>query len=312
MKKTYLFILLSLVFVTTTFAQERKLKISSFNVRNDNSGDASAGNGWVNRYPEIVNIIQFYDLDIIGTQECKSNQIDDLNNNLPNYTYIGVGRGDGVRDDEFSAIFYNTDKFTVISHGDFWLSDTPEVPSLGWDASHKRICTWGEFEVKATGYKFFAFNLHMDHVGTNARVNSSELVLAKMKEIAPDQPIVLTGDFNVDQYSAGYELLTTSCYMTNGGGNILFDSFLLAPIKHTPNGTFNGWDIKNTTAQRIDHVFVTEHFNPTRYGVLTDVYWTDTNGTPIHSGDFPKETQFIQGTVRLVSDHYPVVVELQY
>lgn len=313
MKKTYLILSILLAFSLSIFAQERTLKVSSFNVRNDNSGDAEAGNAWKTRYPEMINMIQFYDLDIIGTQECKANQIDDLNNNLSNYSYIGVGRDDGVRGDEFSAIFYNTDKFDLLDSGNFWLSETPEKPSKGWDAALNRLCTWGKFKVKSTGYIFFAFNLHMDHIGVNARVNSAKLLLSKIQEIAPEQPVFVTGDFNVDQHSASYDILTKTTNEGAGKGSVLRDSYLLAPIRHAANGTFNGWDVTNTTTQRIDHVFVTKQFIPTRYGVLTDVYWSDgATETPIHSGDFPEETQFVKGTVRLVSDHYPVVVELKY
>jgi endonuclease/exonuclease/phosphatase family metal-dependent hydrolase len=92
----------------------------------------------------------------------------------------------------------------------------------------------------------------------------------------------------------------------------LSDSFLSAPIVHATNGTTNGFNINNTTRQRIDHVFITSHFTPLRYGVLTDNYWTDNNGTPVHSGDFPAEIEFGVATPRLPSDHYPVVVELEY
>jgi endonuclease/exonuclease/phosphatase family metal-dependent hydrolase len=297
--------IISLFLLLCSFSiQAEGLKVSSFNVRNDNTGDADAGNGWQNRYPVIASMILFHDLDIIGTQECKSNQVTDLKGSLPGYDYIGVGRDNGNRDGEYSAIFYKTGKFNLIEHGDFWLSETPDVPSKGWDAALNRICTWGKFEEKESGFIFFAFNLHLDHVGVNARKYSSELVVQKIREIAPEHPVFLTGDFNVDQNSEGYQILTTSC--------LLYDSFLLAPIVYATNGTFNGFKAANTTRQRIDHVFITQHFLPSRYGVLTDMYWTDANGEPSHSGDFPAETEFIEGTLRLPSDHYPVVVELQY
>jgi endonuclease/exonuclease/phosphatase family metal-dependent hydrolase len=300
----YSFLFGFLLLFFTLSVQAQSLKVSSFNVRNDNSSDAAAGNGWQNRYPVIVDMILFYDLDIVGTQECKNNQVNDLKNHLPGYNYIGVGRGDGKTADEYSAIFYKTDKFNLLDHSDFWLSETPDVPSKGWDAALNRICTWGKFEDKTTGFVFFAFNLHFDHVGVNARKYSSELVVQKIKDIAPEQAVFLTGDFNVDQNSEGYQILTTSC--------LLSDSYLLAPIKHATNGTINSFKSINTTRQRIDHVFVTEHFTPSRYGVLTDVYWTDATGTPVHSGDFPAEVEYLEATVRLPSDHYPVVVELMY
>lgn len=304
MRKLSVILFLFISIIGLNAQEYREMKVSSFNVRNDNSSDANAGNGWQNRYPVIVSMILFHDLDIIGTQECKNNQVLDLDKSLTNYSYIGRGRGNKPTEDEYSAIFYKTDKYNLIDNGDFWLSETPDVPSKGWDAALNRICTWGHFEEKATGFRFFTFNLHMDHIGVNARKYSSELVIEKIKEIAGTAPVYLTGDFNVDQNSVGYEIITTSC--------LLSDSYISAPIRHDMNGTFSGFKINNTTNQRIDHVFITEHFAPLRYGVLTDIYWTDKNGEPSHPGAFPPETSVIEGTPRLPSDHYPVVVELQY
>lgn len=303
-KSSIIFLLIATSFCLK--AQTREMKVSSFNVRNDNSSDEANGNGWKNRYPVIANMILFHDLDIVGTQECKSNQVKDLKDALSeyNYDYIGRGRGQNPTDDEYSAIFYNADRFKLIDSGDFWLSETPDVPSIGWDAVLNRICTWGQFEDKATNFKFFAFNLHMDHVGVNARKYSSSLVMKKILEIADGNPTFLTGDFNTDQYAEGYKILTGSCLLT--------DSYVSAPIVYDSNGTFSGFDTKNTTNQRIDHVFISKDFTAMRYGVLTDIYWTDKNGEVSHPGDFPKETKVRAGTPRLPSDHYPVVVEVEF
>lgn len=285
------------------YGQQGKLKISSFNVRNDNQSDAKAGNGWQNRYPVIASMILFHDLDIIGTQECKNNQVIDLDSILSDYSYIGRGRGKGETDDEYVAIFYKTDKFALLDNGDFWLSESPEEPSKGWDAALNRICSWGKFEDRETGFQFFVFNLHLDHVGVKAQKNSAILVLQKIREIAPDFPVILTGDFNVDQHSDGYQIITLS--------ELLQDSYVLSPIIYNSNGTFNAFDINNTTNQRIDHIFITRHFVPTRYGILTDIYWTDKKSKPFQTSDFPVETGFTKGIPRLPSDHFPVVVELK-
>ncbi len=287
-------------------AQNRSIKVSSFNVRNDNQSDAQYGNGWKSRCPVIAGIILFNDLDIVGTQECKNNQVNDLKDALSNnnYSYIGRGRGANPKDDEYSAIFYKANKFKLINSGDFWLSETPNLPSIGWDAALNRICTWGQFEDRSTKFLFFAFNLHMDHIGVKARKNSSFLVIDKIKEIAKGKPVFLTGDFNVDQFSEGYKIITSS--------ELLSDSYLLSPIVYDPNGTFNSFDVSNSTNQRIDHVFVSKQFHPKRYGVLTEIYWSDKTGQPTHPHDFPSETTVVKGIPRLPSDHYPVVVELGY
>ncbi len=294
--------------INTQIDAYRKIRVSSFNVRNDNSGDANAGNGWSNRLPVIKDMILFHDMDIIGTQECKSNQIIGLRDSLLrfNYQYIGRGRGQNPTDDEFSAIYYKSDKFTLLDAGDFWLSQTPEKPSKGWDAALNRICSWGKFEDQSTGFQFFAFNLHHDHVGVKARKYSSELVLEKVRQIAGEAPVFLTGDFNVDQTSVGYEILT------DPAACLFKDSYLLAPVVHDPTGTFNAFNINNITSQRIDHVFITDHFKVSRYGVLTDIYWTDPSGNPTNPGNFPAEVQVQEATPRLPSDHYPILVELYY
>jgi endonuclease/exonuclease/phosphatase family metal-dependent hydrolase len=303
-----LFFVLALVisFGCNSQNQHREMKVASYNIRNDNSGDAKVGNGWVNRCPVIVDMITFHDWDIVGTQECKVNQVADLRNALAEYNYdvIGRGRGANPTDDEFSAIFYKTDRYELLDHGDFWLSETPDVPSKGWDAVLNRICTWGHFKEKSSGFEFYAFNLHFDHVGVQARRESAGLVVQKIKDLAKGKPTVLTGDFNVDQHSESYDEFVAS--------EILTDSYTIAPIKLANNGTFNDFSIKNTTSQRIDHIFVTSNFTVTRYGVLTDIYWTNASGVPVQPANFPKEVSVQEATPRLPSDHYPIVAGLKY
>ena len=161
--------------------QPTSITVASYNLRNANGGDSINGNGWGQRYPVIAQIVQYHDFDIFGTQECFIHQLKDMKEALPGYDYIGVGRDDGREKGEHSAIFYRTDKFDVIEKGDFWLSETPDVPSKGWDAVLPRICSWGHFKCKDTGFEFLFFNLHMDHIGKKARVESAFLVQDKMK-----------------------------------------------------------------------------------------------------------------------------------
>ena len=177
---------------------------ASYNLRNANSADSLQGDGWGNRCPIIAGLVQFHEFDIFGTQEGLRHQLDSLKTSLPKYDYIGVGRNDGKKEGEHAAIFYRIDKFELLEHGDFWLSETPEKPSVGWDAVLPRICTWGHFKYKETGFEFLFFNLHMDHIGKQARVESALLVQQKMKEIGENLPALLTGDFNVDQTHRSY------------------------------------------------------------------------------------------------------------
>ncbi len=287
-------------------AQQQTMKVASYNLRVDTPRDVANGNGWLNRYPVVANMVLFHDWDIIGTQECKTNQINDLQNVLKvhNYEVIGRSREEDPVEGEFSAIFYKANRYELIENGDFWLSETPCKASKGWDAAFNRICSWGHFKEIATGFEFYVFNMHFDHRGVEARLKSAELVVQKVKSIAKGKTTILTGDFNVDQYSDSYTTFATSGFLT--------DSYTLAPIILANNGTFNSFNVDGTTHHRIDHIFVTNDLQVNRYGVLTDLYWSDEDGEPIKSRDFPDEVKSKNATPRLPSDHYPVVVELQY
>lgn len=305
MKKTSLiFLLLFLCMSFVGYAQ--KMTIATYNLRNDNQGDSIAGNGWQQRCPIIANLIQYHDFDIFGTQECFYHQLENLVDKLPGYAYIGVGRDDGKKEGEHSAVFYKTDKFKLLENGDFWLSQDTKKPNLGWDAACVRICSWGRFEVKETGFKFLFFNLHMDHVGVTARRESAKLILSKIKEMAGDSQVILTGDFNVDQKNESYTLLNTS--------GILKDSYEMSPIRYELNGTFNNFRINLKTDERIDHIFLTNGFRVSRHGILTECYWTpgEDKNTIDKNGNFPEELSLYKYIPRLPSDHYPVVTIVEY
>ena len=276
---------------------------ASYNLRNANSADSLQGDGWGNRCPIIAGLVQFHEFDIFGTQEGLRHQLDSLKTSLPKYDYIGVGRNDGKKEGEHAAIFYRIDQFELLEHGDFWLSETPEKPSVGWDAVLPRICTWGHFKYKDTGFEFLFFNLHMDHIGKQARVESALLVQQKMKEIGENLPAILTGDFNVDQTHRSYLALTES--------GILRDAFEVADLRYATNGTFNGFDSDNYTESRIDHVFVTPTFHILKYGVLTDSYRRMKEGNQKASvKDCPEEISIRRYESRIPSDHFPVMVKL--
>jgi endonuclease/exonuclease/phosphatase family metal-dependent hydrolase len=284
--------------------QAQTFNAASYNIRNDNSGDVAAGNGWKIRFPYIAKQILFNEFDIFGTQEGLHHQLQDLKDSLPGYDYIGVGRDDGQQKGEYSAIFYNKAKFKLLKKGDFWLSPITDKPNKGWDAALPRICSWGEFQIIGSKTRFYFFNIHFDHVGVEARKESSKLILAKIQEFAPQGNIILTGDFNVDQNNESYHLL-------NNSGR-LKDSYILAKIKYAPNGTFNGFNVNTKTDSRIDHLFVSKAFTVKKYGILTDTY----PGLPAKkneaadSSNFPKEVSLEKNQARLPSDHYPVMIQV--
>lgn len=275
--KTYLFIIASLISLNTV---AQSLKVATFNIRLKT--DSDVGNLWDDRKEPLCDLILYHQFDIFGIQEGFADQLQDMQQLLPEMKYIGVGRDDGQTKGEYSAIFYNQKRFELLKEGTFWLSGTDITkPNKGWDAALPRICTWGIFKDKNNGKEFIFMNTHFDHVGVEARSESAKLILQQANERAHNLPLILTGDFNIDQHNAGYKLIAES--------KIVQDCFDLAPLKYIPNSTFNGWGKSLKTDERIDHIFVSAPFQVKRYGVLTDTYM----------GKFP-------------SDHFPVLVDLEW
>lgn len=268
--------------------------VGTYNIRYGNKGDSASGNGWIQRSPVIANMVKFHRFDIFGTQEGLYPQLQDLLQQLPNYQYIGAGRDDGKQAGEHSAIFYNTQQFDLIENGNFWLSEITDRSNKGWDAALPRICSWGKFKEKKSKFIFYFYNLHMDHVGVKARAESAKLILKKISELPANIPVILTGDFNVDQFNESYTLLNTS--------GILRDAFELSPIQLATVGTFNAFNTDANTNARIDHIFVSKAFSVQRYGILTDTY-------RIKKLD-AKDNGMNAYVSRLPSDHFPVLVEV--
>ncbi|WP_242918501.1 endonuclease/exonuclease/phosphatase family protein [Pontibacter liquoris] len=258
----------------------QKLTVGSYNIRFDNQSDT--GNLWVNRAPAITALIRYHDFDVFGTQEGLKNQLDDLSKTLPGYERYGKGRDDGKEKGEHAAIFFKKDRFKLLNKGDFWLSETPDKPSLGWDATCcNRITSWVYLQDLNTKKKFYFFNTHFDHQGVQARNESSKLILHRIKEIAGKEPVILTGDLNGDHESNWYQALANS--------GLLQDTYKLTAKPYALNGSFNGFDPAFHEKGIIDHVFVTQGFGVNKWGLLTDTYF----------GKFP-------------SDHFPVLVELSF
>ena len=286
--------------------QAETMVVATFNIRNANGGDSISGNGWGQRYPYIAQMVQFHGFEIFGTQEGKYHQLQDLKAAMPGYDYIGVGRDDGKQAGEFSAIFYKTDRFEVLEHGDFWLSPETDHPNKGWDAALPRICTWGKFKEKNSGFEFIYFNLHMDHIGVQARSESAKLILQKVKEQPSHIPVILSGDFNVDQTNESYALLNNS--------GVMRDAYEMADLRYAPNGTFNGFHPDRMTTSRIDHILLSDDFQVLKYGILTDTYRTPVkeSAEKEKNGNFPKEVSMQKYEARMPSDHFPVMIVVEF
>jgi|SRR5690606_19674546 len=299
MKQFVALLVLTASIAFTTAGQQ--LKIATYNVRYQNGSDEQQGNGWAKRLPTVCEIVRFHDFDIWGAQEVLHNQLLDLLNGLGDYRYIGVGRDDGKTQGEYAPIFWKKDKFDLLDSGHFWLSERTDHPNKGWDASLPRICTWGHFREKGSGKKFWFFNLHMDHRGVIARQKSAELVLEKIRELSHSEPVVLTGDFNVDQTHTNYSVIQSS--------GILADAYEKAALRHAPTGTFNNFNINLKTSSRIDHIFLSPDIQVERYGLITDFYFaSESTADSVKSANFPDEVSLRKDQVRLPSDHYPVMI----
>ena len=305
MKRLYLFF--AALFFCLLPLSGQVLKVGSYNIRYHNAADSIRGNAWSQRGPHVAGILNYEQHDVFGAQEVLVDQLHNLLAWLPGYGYIGVGRDDGKEAGEYAAIFYRKEKVRLLDSGHFWLSENPTVPGLGWDAVCVRICSWGRFKHLASGKKFYFFNLHMDHVGTTARREAARLVVEKIRQIAKGAPVVLTGDFNVDQHNEIYEIFTHS--------GLLADSYIVAEQRFSPNGTFNSFDPDLLTESRIDHIFVSPSTEVMHYAVRTDCYWSlaGNEGTVVtkKGNDAPQEISLQTYERRLPSDHYPVFARIR-
>lgn len=210
-------LLASLFFVfTTLFTYGQQLHVASYNVRYANPADEQRGNGWSQRCPVICNQIAYESFDLVGMQEVLKSQFDDLSNRLSrDYGCIGVGRNDGKTSGEYAPIFYKKDRFILLDSGCFWLSETPDKPSVGWDAKYPRICSWAQLQDRNTGNTLYFLNTHFDHVGKQARKESACMIVKWIRRHSDCGETILVGDFNVDQRSESYRELVKTGFLTD-------------------------------------------------------------------------------------------------
>ena len=243
MKKQLLLVLSALFFVFNSCSNHNeKINVMTYNIRLDTEADGY--NMWDNRKEGIVSLIKEEDVDILGIQEGLPHQIDYLSDQLKNYDFIGEGR-DGGNKGEYSAIYFKNEKIILKEEETFWLSETPEIPSIGWDAALNRIVTLGVFEIKNSKKELIVYNTHFDHIGILSRKKSAGLILNHIsKNKYQDRPTIVMGDFNADQNEPPIRLLSEQ----------LEDSFKILPTKD-PIGTFNGFDTISKLSDRIDYIF---------------------------------------------------------
>jgi len=251
----------------------------SYNIRYDNNWDVE--NSWSLRKNRICQLLNDYNPSIFGIQEGLLNQVSFIDSALIKYDYVGVGRNDGKMKGEFCAIYFDTTRYKIRNNSTFWLSETPDVVSVGWDAALERICTYGLFEDTTSGEEFLVFNTHFDHLGVIARKKSSALILKKIKEINTQSlPVILMGDFNSIPDSDPIKILK----------NDLIDALQISLENlEGSQGTFNGFDMMLPIDKRIDYIF-TKNLQVLSYRHIDDRLNNN----------------------RHISDHLPVMIEILY
>jgi endonuclease/exonuclease/phosphatase family metal-dependent hydrolase len=268
-----LFLFLSL----SVFAQKKTnpINVITYNIRLNVASDGI--NAWPNRKDNVKALVKFHDADILCVQEALPEQFDALLEKS-NFDVVGVGREDGKRKGEFSAVYFDKDRFTKKDGGTFWLSQTPDVPSKGWDAALNRVCSWVKLYDKLNKKEFIVFNTHYDHIGVQARIESAKLLKQKIQQIAPNLPVVFTGDLNVTPETEA--IATIKSFLSDAKA-------VSVEAPYGPEGTFNAFDFNSDLKNRIDYVFVNQKFVVQKFAVLTD----------------SKEKRYF-------SDHLPVFVRL--
>lgn len=251
------------------------LKVMSYNIRMGVAKDGT--NSWEYRYPATALMLKDQMPDVFGVQEAFNFQIKFIEENFSDYDSFGVGRDNGKSEGEFMSIFWNKKTVKMIKGGTFWLSETPEKPSMGWDAACKRTATWALMKDKNTGKLFYFVNTHLDHKGAEARRKGLELIVSRIDEINPKgYPMILTGDFNIkpdNEALVGLEQRMQSARK-------------IAP-KTDNNATFNNWG-KAKSDMVIDYIYVSGFTACPEYHTITEKY----------------------GTWKYISDHYPIYAKL--
>ncbi|MDP3353469.1 MAG: endonuclease/exonuclease/phosphatase family protein [Flavobacteriaceae bacterium] len=254
--------------------------VMTYNIRLNVAVDGD--NAWPFRKEYMTSQIQFYEPDIFGVQEATPNQVFEMSTILPQYNQDGVGR-DGEGKGESSNIYYKKDRFIVKETATFWLSETPNEISKGWDAAYNRVCTYVLLKDKITKNMIWVFNTHLDHIGEEARTKGIQLILSKIAAInTKNYPVIFMGDFNS-------EPITERIINLKKEMNDCRDVSEEKPFG--PTGTFNGFTHNEPVTKLIDYIFVSKNnkIKVKKYAILSD------------SKD-----------LKYPSDHLPVYVKLSY
>jgi endonuclease/exonuclease/phosphatase family metal-dependent hydrolase len=282
MKKLAIILLAAMLLPLSIDAKKKSdkgydLKVMSYNIRMGVAKDGT--NSWEFRYPATAMMIEDQQPDVFGVQEAFEFQIRFIEDNCTDYEAVGVGRDDGKSKGEFMSIFWNKNTVKMLKWGTFWLSETPEKPSKGWDAHCRRTATWALMKDKRTGKKFYFVNTHLDHRGKEAQKNGLALIVSRIDDINPKgYPMVLTGDFNIKPNNPALVDLDK-----------IMDSTRKIAEKTDNHHTFNGWSNAKTDSV-IDYIYVQGFSKCVEYQTVTKKY----------------------ADRKFISDHYPIYATLVF
>lgn len=274
------FTLLSILLCGAAAAAEPlPLKVMSFNIRYGTANDGP--NAWVERKDIVAKMLDQYDPDIIGLQECLDFQAEFIKESFRDYRWYGIGRDLNGRG-EMTAIAYKWRDFVPVESGTFWVSEAPEIPaSRSWDAAITRTVTWIKFHHWSTNTFFYFFNTHLDHMGRLARKHGALLIAERIRSVSRDFPVILTGDFNAHaERSEPYEMLVQK------GIN---DAWTAAESTFGGTQTFGSWYGPSPTEEnrRIDWIMFR---GPVKVNTCETILYNEDDRYP--------------------SDHFPVQAEL--
>ena len=265
MKKLVLLSIITLtISVINVIAGDTHIRISTYNIRGDEPRDGPSQ--WVFRKDSLCKIMLENDFDIVCFQEAVQAQLEDVLEITP-YAFVGI-RG------LYNPILYKSDKYELLHTETFWLSETMEILSKGWDGKYDRYCTWAKFRDRLSGRVFFVFNTHLDHRGMIARPAAAALIVQQIKRFVKDEPVFFCGDMNSTDDTEAYQAITSE----------FLDSRLLAPKIYGPVGTAHNFG--KVEPVKIDYIFVNDKIEVVDYSTIDEEYG---------NGFYP-------------SDHYPVFI----
>ena len=281
--------------VSHASAEDAAWKLMSMNVRYSIAGQSekAAEDNWNDpvhpRRERVIRVIREQQPDVLGAQEARQRQVDDLEAALPEYAFYGVGRDDGREAGEYAGIFWRADRFKKLDAGTFWLSDSPEVPGTSFDKSLgalPRIASWVKLRDASNGQELLVLNTHWDHLPPFAvRRKSARLIRQKIGQLRGKLPVVVMGDFNSSEDSAEQRELAGE---NDPDGVQLLDSYREVHPDRQPNERSHNEFTGRTDGSRIDFIRHTKELEP----VAAEIVQTTYDGL-------------------LPSDHFPVTATLR-